>query len=162
MCGVAISVVSQNLSALFRPAFTEGSYPTLLPPVGIKPNTALATAHQRRHMARKLRITERLSGICSKYSPLSIKVPTCTPWDILCGGLPCSDNPSKAQRKGKPPGQCRKRRAARYTYTQTTHLSVKSNPPGSASTTGFWSPCAWSLSRLPGGVRMLATPRDLG
>lgn len=108
-------------------------------------------------MARKLRIAERLSGICSKYSPLSIKVPTCTPWDILCGGPPCSDIPSKAQRKGKPPGQCRKRRAARYTYTQTTHLSVKLNPPGSASTTGFWSPCAWSLSRLPGGVRTLAS-----
>ncbi len=50
MFGVAISVVSQSLSALFRPAFTEGGYPALLPPAGIKPDTALATAHQRRRI----------------------------------------------------------------------------------------------------------------
>lgn len=46
MFGVAISVVSQNLSALFRPAFTEGGYPALLPTAGIKPDTTLAMAHQ--------------------------------------------------------------------------------------------------------------------
>ena len=48
--GVAVPVVPQFLSGLFRPAFTEGGDPALLPPVGIKPDTALATAHQRRRI----------------------------------------------------------------------------------------------------------------
>ena len=56
--GVAIPVVPQFLSGLFRPAYTEGGDPALLPPVGIKPNTALATAHQRQHA--KQRVCRRL------------------------------------------------------------------------------------------------------
>lgn len=65
--GVAIPVVPQFLSGLFRPAFTEGGDPALLPPVGIKPNTALATAHQRRHINWKSLGTT--SGLCPGALP---------------------------------------------------------------------------------------------
>lgn len=51
--GVALRRVTV-LSVCLRPACTEGSDPALLPPVGIKPNTALATAHQRRHIKRRV------------------------------------------------------------------------------------------------------------
>lgn len=65
--GVAFPVVPQFLSGLFRPAFTEGGDPALLPPVGIKPNTALATAHQRRHINWKSLGTT--SGLCPGALP---------------------------------------------------------------------------------------------
>ena len=47
--GVALRRVTV-LSVCLRPACTEGSDPALLLPAGIKPDTALATAHQRQHV----------------------------------------------------------------------------------------------------------------